>query len=360
LREVSPEDQEVVDLYNVAYLGYYLGEGRRATFEDRDEEALEWFEKAANVSGDSHYVEAWRTKTEQKLTDSWLSLGNVQYTAQNYNAAAAAYKEALKYTPGLPLAITGLEQVTRVMNYRAGLGDGYYKQGVHSLSEYQLREARREFRATTKYLPENSRARDRTRTADELLAEQRVEVARALESDGLYTAAHREFLSVLKLDGNNADAKLGRDRLAKESEALALLRKARLNIYRRRFDEALVQLDKGSALTNAQAEVFEAARTTIRNELLEESYHGALGLERDGKYPEAIKAFGELFDGPGFYKDARARMNTLSGYIEMAEGYYERAMSAEEDEAKLEHLRSIEAFWPDYRNVGTLIEGLER
>jgi hypothetical protein len=56
----------------------------------------------------------------------------------------------------------------------------------------------------------------------------------------------------------------------------------------------------------------------------------------------------------------RARMNTLPGYIEMAEGYYERAMSAEEDEAKLEHLGSIEAVWPDYRNVGTLIERLGR
>lgn len=360
LRATYPGDEEIDDLYNVAYLGYYLGEGREATFEDRDEDALEWFEKAAAVEGSSYHVKAWQEKTHQKLTGTWISRGNERYTAQDYTGAAAAYRKALAHSPEEPLALNGLKQVIRVMSYRASLGEDYYKQGIRSLSDYQLREARREFSATSKYLPDKGRARDRARHADELLAEQRVEVARGFEADGLYTAAYREFISVLELDPKNSDAKEGRDRLAKESQALVLLRGAQLNIYRRRFDDAMSQLDKGSALTISQAPAFDAAKESIHQLRMEESYQQALNLEHDGKYPEAIKAFEELLAGGAYYKDARARMTTLSGYIEMAASYYERAMDAKEAKLKLEHLRSIEAFWPDYRNVEQLIGRYEK
>ncbi len=44
----------------------------------------------------------------------------------------------------------------------------------------------------------------------------------------------------------------------------------------------------------------------------------------------------------------------------MAEAYYKKAMDAEDDALKLEHLRSIEGFWPGYRNIERLIDRLEK
>ena len=360
LREESPGGDSFRELYDVAYLGYFLEQGRIATFADRDEEALDWFKMASEVDPESEHVIAWTEKTRNKLALYWLSYGGSCFTVQDYAGASDAYSRCLDYDSNNEDAKEGLREVIRVMDYRTELGEGYYSHGVRSLAEYQLRVARHEFMATSKYLPEMQRAKSRGADTDVLIAQQRVQVAEDFESGELYTAAHREFLAALVLDSSNKLAQEGRDRLAKEAKALQLLRKARFSIYRGRFDAAPEMPDEGQKLTTAQLEIFEETRAGILEARLEREYQVALNLELDGRYTEAIKLYDKLIQDNDYFKDSMARRTTLSGYVEMAAGYYKQAAEEKDPLLKLEHLRSIEGFWPDYRDVGELIERLER
>ncbi len=88
-------------------------------------------------------------------------------------------------------------------------------------------------------------------------------------------------------------------------------------------------------------------------------YGIAIDLERDQLFAEAIGAYGVLLEATDYYKDAKARRETLQEYIAIAADYYGRAMAAETPEKKLESLRAIAQFWTDYRDVQDLIRSLE-
>lgn len=364
LHEGAPDDEELSALHRTVTVAFYLDKGRTATLAGEDDEALELFARAREVAPESELVYEWQVKTNNKLADKWLAVGNESFASEDFTGAAEAYKKVLEYVPRHPSAITGLGQVTLLINYRNGLGEGYYKEGIRALSDYRLRSARRGFTATTKYLPEQERARRRASEVDRLLAGQRVEVARGFEAEGLYAGALNEFRFAQVLDRENPDVIEGMERLEREAKAAEHLRDARMLIYRRRFDEALAQLDAGVALTAVQQDAFQEARESITGERHEALYQEALVLEHDGDFLAAIEAYVILLETVDYYKDARARQSTLEGYLEMAEGYYEKAEAAADDKARLQHLRSIEGFWPDFktpdgREIGVLIDLLE-
>ena len=63
--------------------------------------------------------------------------------------------------------------------------------------------------------------------------------------------------------------------------------------------------------------------------------------------------------GTACLKDASARKGTLEGYIEMADSYWEKAEAADTPELELQHLRSIEGFWPDSPDLAERIAALQ-
>jgi tetratricopeptide (TPR) repeat protein len=364
VRGATPDDPALVELHRSATIAFYLDRARRATLAGEDDEALAHIASAREAAPESDLVYVWEVKTKYKLADKWLAIGNEAFAVQNLDGASEAYIKVLNYVPRHPSALSGLGQVTILLNYRNGLGEGYYKEGIRALADYRLRSARRGFSATTKYLPELGRAKRRATEVDQLLAGQRVEVALGFEAEGLYAGALNEFRFASLLDGENQEAVEGIARLEREAEAAELLRDAQMLIYRRRFEEALVLLDEGEGLTEAQTEAFQDARESITGQRLEVLYQDARVLEQDGDYAAAIDAYKALLATADYYKDARARQSTLEGYTEMAAGYYEEAVAAEDDEVRLQHLRSIEGFWPDYKTpegtpVGVLIDELE-
>jgi tetratricopeptide (TPR) repeat protein len=359
LRTERPDDPEVEEAHRLATVGFYLEQGRRATFRDDDLEALAWFRDALAIAQENALVQEWILKTRNKLADRWLEIAHEAYASDQLPAGLEAYSKALSYRLNDSSALAGFAELTILVNYRNGLGLQYYDEGVRALSDYWLQRAKRDFSVTRKYLPENERAGRRISDVDVLLARQRVSVAKALEADNLFAGAQAEFKLALVLDPENEDAEAGIARVDSEAQAAQFLRDAGMRIFRGEFNKALDLLAEGEQLTVVQKELFEEARESISTARVEEMYAAALNKEHDQRYEEAIVGYGVLLTHTDFYKDTRTRKETLESYVEQAERYYRQAMEANDPAEKLMNLRAIEGFWPEYKNIRLQIARLE-
>lgn len=359
LRQANPDDPQAAEIHRLASMAYLLDQGRKATFRNDDEEAMDWFLEAELIAPNTPLVHEWLDKTRHKLETHWLNIGHEAYANDKLSTALNAYLEANRYVPQSESALKGVGEVTLLLNHRNGLGEEYYSDGVRSLSEYWLERARRSFAVTSKYQPDNLRAQRRTDEVDRQLATERLAVAQALEDEGFYAGAQNEFRFASILAPENAEARAGMERNAVEVQAGMLLQEAQMKSYRKEFDEAMALLEQGEGLTQLQHESFGAAREELVQARLGDEYQEALDLEHDQLYEEAVAAYGRILEEVEYFKDTRARQSTLQGYVEMAAGYYEQAREATDPEKKLECLRAIQGFWPDYLDVREQVSALE-
>lgn len=359
LRAERPGDERAVEAHRLATVGLYLDRGREATFNGEDLEALAWFRDALEIAPENPLVGEWIRKTRNKIASVWMRTAQELYASEELEEALDAYHKALEYNPDDKGALEGLGQLTILVNYRNGLGVQYYNEGVRALAGYWLQQAKRGFTATRKYLPENDRAERRITEVDTLLAGQRVFVADGLEAEGFYAGALNEYRLALVLDPGSEEAKAGIARLTDEAAAAQFLREARMRIYRGEFNRAAELLDEGEKLTELQKELFRETREEVTGARLQRMYDAALNLEHDQRYEEAIQGYAHLLTQVDFFKDARARMETLESYVAEAAGYYEEASNATDPTQQLLNLRAIEGFWPDYRDIQIQIRELE-
>jgi hypothetical protein len=359
LRRANPDDPQAAEIHRLASMAYLLDQGRQATFRNDDEEAMDWFLEAELIAPNTPLVHEWLEKTRHKLETHWLDIGHEAYANDKLGTALNAYLEANRYVPRSEAALKGIGEVTLLLNHRNGLGEEYYTDGVRSLSEYWLERARRSFAVTNKYQPDNLRAQRRTEEVDQQLATERIAVAQALEDEGLYAGAHNEFRFASILAPDNDEARAGMERNSVEVQAGTMLRDAQMKLYRKEFSDALSLLEQGEALTQLQHDAFATAREELVLARLSEVYQEALDLEHDQLYVEAVAAYGRILEEVEFFKDTRARQSTLQGYIEMAAAYYQQAREATDPEKRMECLRAIQGFWPDYMDVRDQLAALE-
>jgi hypothetical protein len=130
-------------------------------------------------------------------------------------------------------------------------------------------------------------------------------------------------------------------------------------ILRGEFERAEELLDEGEALSDRQRDRFEAARIDIAEERLNRAYQTALNFEKDFLFPQAIEAYQAILDEVQYYRDVLTRQETLVEYVQRAEELYAESRSVPDAE-RLELLRQIEVFWPDYRGIGEEIESLSK
>ncbi|MCB9913834.1 MAG: hypothetical protein H6828_01645 [Planctomycetes bacterium] len=357
-RKRFPDDPQAQELHRLASVALLLERGRRATFASDDLSALEDFRTAQELAPESHIVTGWVDKTRAKLASSWLDKGLAAFAEDDLDAAAEAYLNARHYLPDSQEAIQGYEDVMLLRNHRTALGDAYYEQGVRSLAEYWLERARHNFSATAKYQPDNERANERGVEVDVQLADQRLVVARTLEAEGRFFAAMTEYRLASLLDPNSAEAQAGMARTGEEAQARELLKQAEMYAFRKEFGEAAALLDRGAAMSSEQADDFAAARVEFQQARLRDQYEHALSLEHDQRFEDAITAYAAILDEVDYFEDARTRLSTLEGYVEMAASYYARAEAETDSAKKIEHLRAIEGFWPEYKDVRTKIAAL--
>jgi tetratricopeptide (TPR) repeat protein len=358
LAEDRPDDAEAQDLHRLVSMAWLLEQGRRLTFKDRDEEALAVFRQAADLEPDNQVVRTWIDKTQRKLADTWLTRGLEAHAEGEIDKAIEAYSKALEYQPGDISALNGMAQAVILTNYRKGLSETYYKEGMHALSDYWLQQARARFAYSEKYDPGAERTERRLQHVDRLLADERVVVAQRLEEETLYGAARNEYRLAAALDPDNQTAQDGFQRMDTEAKATAKLEEARMMILRRDFPQAESLIEEGQTLTAKQQALFEGARIDIEEAHLEDMYSEAIALEKDYRYPEAIEAYTRIIDRAQFYKDVLTRRSTLEGYIQKAQELYDEAQQTS-GEQKLQLLQEIEVFWPDYKDVPQQIGQLQ-
>lgn len=359
LTRERPSDARAQALHREASVAYLLEQGRRLTFKDQDVEALARFDEAQRIEPKAPEITAWIDKTKRKLADTWVERGLELHAKQDLAAAVDAYEQALVYMPGDRSALNGLATAVFHINFRNGLSEKYFKEGLQALSRYWLEQALSRFSYSVKYEPNDARTVARKGQVETLLAAQRVTVAGKLEELERFDAARNEFRLALALDPDNTDAKAGKERCEKEAQAAARRREAHTAVLRGRFDDADKLLAEGAVLSTLQADRFRSAREELQNARYEKVYLDGLALERDMLFPEAVAKYAELLTMTEYYKDVLTRKETLEGYIGLAGELYDKAQAATSPADKQKFLEQIELFWAEYKDVRVQLEALK-
>lgn len=354
-----PGDPQAEELLRRSQVAALLEKGRRLTLEDDDLAALQAFQQGVGIDPHSPELAEWIEKTELKLGDRWLQVALEQHARGDLAGALDAYEQSLRYHPGYEVAIAGMGQAVREIEHREKLSHSYFEGGVHALSDYWLERARALFAYSNKYKPGQAHTTSRTKQVNLLLAQQRQKVAQDFESRGLFGAARGEYRMALALAPDDQPSKEALERCTREVQAQRKLEDANYQLLRGEFDRASKLLDEGEALTTAQQDLFKGARDKILEVQHQRVYDSALALERDQRYTEAIAKYEELLAQAEYFKDSLARLDTLKGYVALADDLYQKAQAAPDDAARADLLKQILLFWPEYRDAAKLVAELE-
>ncbi|MDZ4774086.1 MAG: hypothetical protein SGI72_13235 [Planctomycetota bacterium] len=356
--EEAPEDAELQTLHRDASVAFLLEQARRASFLDKDEDALELLDRARALDPESNHVREWTEKTQRKLSERWLYMALELHAKDEIDAALASYETSLSYAPGDRDALTGRDLCLAILNHRAGLGRTYFDDGLHALAEYWLEQARSRFSYAKKYKPNDPKAVQREDQVEQLLASERLSLGRRAEEKRMFGEALAEYRKAFALEPQNEEARSGAERARSELDVAGLLARASMDIVRGRFDRATELVEEASAKTVAQSDMCEGKLAAIREARLERAYQGALALGRDNRYEEAVAAYSDILAKADYYKDAITRRDTLDEYIRLATDLYAKAQAATDPAAKLEALQQLRTFWPDYKDVADQIKAL--
>ena len=352
----SAENYEQQETATIAWL---LNQGRMQTFGDKDFEALTTFEQALLLRPDSGVVLKWIGKTRAKIANQLFLEGTELHALEEYAEAVVKYDEALVMAPDHDSAIRAKTLAERQSQYRIDLAKGYYVAGVRALSDYWLEQAKSRFGYTRKYLPEHSRALNRRKKVNGMLAGQRLILGDDYMSRGLYAAARNEFRLAQILHPITEGLQERLEEATREAAASDQLLKAEMFVFKSEFDAALGALDEGIKLTTLQVDQFELVRVEIDDEKNRIIYERALAYEHDYLYEEAINVYDELLVRTDYYEDSRARRETLNDYVRNADRLYGEISSTKDARNKLSLLKQIEIFWPEYRDIQERILRLE-
>jgi len=357
--QADPADELALRNYRMATAAWYLERGRRAAFQGEDFVAMEHFQAAREAAPEAPEVNAWIQKTNNNLAEHYLSVALEAHIRDDLPAASEAYENVLIYRPGDLHAGQGLGRVLLQLNHRQGMGDAYYDEGVRSLAEYWLYEAKSRFGYVKKYLPDDQPSANRTEEVDALLADSRAAIAAGLDAQGRFAAARNEYRLALTLDPEHAGAQAGFERSGTEARASEILSHGQMLILRERFDEAEATLREGLELTERQRDLFEGALVELEQGRFSEMYARARGLESDNRFVPAVAAYDDLLDQAEYYEDAIARRHTLESFISDAERFYAQIEASDDPEEILGLLRRIDVFWPEFRDVKARLAALE-
>lgn len=354
-----PDDAQAQRTYRDAQFALMLETGRRLSFADRDVEALDVFRRATELAPDRNEAVTWIEKTRHKVAEHYLELGLEAHASDDLDKALENYERSLQFDPGNHGALSSMAAATLAVNYRAGLGKTYYEEGLRSFKNGLLGQAEGELNKADKYMDSEALAQRQKQVAIEMAAA-RMTVAETLVGEAKYDAARNEYRLALALDPGNAAAKAGKESCDVESHAAQIHRDAEMAIVRGRLDKALELAEEGARITALQKDRFEGLKNRVQEARYETIYKEALALERDGKFPEAIVRYGDLLKNAAYYKDALTRKETLEDFVVRADRLYTQAAGEADAAKKLETLRQILQFWPDYRDVADQVRELAK
>ena len=264
----------------------------------------------------------------------------------------------LDYAPGDVDASLGLARVLLKAQYRSGRAASYFQEGVRDFQDLLLPSADRNLGLTVHYDEDHERAPQRKDQVAKLLVEERLAEAEGFADHGLWFAARNEYRLALILDPDNETARVGFDRFDREARASRALADVQMHIRRADFDQAEDRLAEALVLTELQTDEVGRLRGEIEDARLAAIYDRARTFERDLRFNEAAEAYTDLLEKAPYYEDAISRRATMEEFIERAEATYAAAMEAATAQEKYDLLSQIPVFWPEYRDVETLLAEL--
>lgn len=353
-----PRDERVQAAHRQASVAFLLDRARELTFLDKDEEALVMVEQAREIDSESPQAAVWEGKVRGKLAHRWHDRGLEYHADGNLAAARECYARSMEYQP-TPRARKDLASIVLQLDYRAGLSDDYYHEGLRAFRDYALPVARSRFSYAEKYRPDDERAERRMGQVDALLSRERVAFAHRLEEDGYFAAAKNEYRIALLLDPDLEEAEEGFERMSAEADADLYLDRSEMMVLRGELDRARDEIAAGREITRLQGERFDDLLEDIGDAQLRALYETALDLEHDYRFPEAIDAYERLLEQREWYEDARTRKATLEDYVQRAHELYLAAARTGKRDERIDYLRQIEVFWPEYRDVQERLRRLE-
>ncbi len=356
----SPYYEDVREAQRNVSLASGLDRSRSLLLAGDNEAALALLEELDVAHPGQLPVAAWLDRARTKLADTWFQEAREHQANEDFLAARDAYLRTLDYDPDHPLAPGSLEDLQRVVEYRAQLAKDYYNDGVRSLSDENLSEADWNFGKVPKFDRANERALKRRAEVNRVQARERADRAAGLAKDHRYAAAASEYRAASQLYPESELLVNKTEQMRVEAKADGLLSEGRFMLLRGEIDRGEATLREGAGLTAVQGERFEAALASVDDARVTKAYQLALDLEHDFRFTEAIEGYAEVLAARDFYLDTRTRIDTLRGYVEDAERLYAEAAATSDDEEKLELLRQIEIFWPEYRDLPEQIERLAK
>ncbi|MEM9801983.1 MAG: hypothetical protein AAGA20_16775 [Planctomycetota bacterium] len=337
-----------------------LDAARTLTLNDRDEEALELLDELDDRYPGSTAVHAWQTRTRRKLANRWFEVARESLANERFEAARAAYENAIRYDESATTAPAALRRLGMVEQYRAELAEEYYYDGVRALNDNRLTESGNGFEKAEKYAEDDPRTKLRIRQVDRERAKARALYAQRLADDGRFGAARAEYLEAARLDPSSAEIAKSLETMTVEAEVAAQINDAESAILRKEFDRAEETLRDARERTTLQRDEVTEILESIDNTRIAADYQRALDLEYDYRFPQAITAYSSILEKRDFYKDSRARLDTLQQYVREAARLYEEAEGESDAEKKLGLYRQIEVFWPEYLDVPEKVRKLQQ
>jgi len=344
--------------YRLASTAYLLSRARRQTLENEDEAALETLEEAQRIAPDSEQVAQWLRKTHDKLAGRWFDLARERHADDDLAGAVEAYEKALLYDPEHQEALGGILRVGIQLQYREGLAEKYYNEGLVALRDYELRLARSRFTYAHKYREQDPKPVRRVSQVQVGIARDMVEHAADLEAAGYYAAARTEYRLARALDRENELAAQGFEHMDVEARAERLFEKGEMWRLRKGWDKAEEYLREGQALTVLQKDRFQESLDGIHEDRIRARYLQALNLERDFRYEEAVEVYRTLLDEVEFFEDSRARLTSLEATIAEVRELHARLPETEDPEELRALLLRIDALWPEYEDVEQRLQAL--
>ncbi|MEL6715492.1 MAG: hypothetical protein AAFP86_17055, partial [Planctomycetota bacterium] len=203
-------------------------------------------------------------------------------------------------------------------------------------------------------------AERRETEAQRVMAQARVDAADALVADDLFAAASKEYARAAELDPTSEDIATNLAALRVEAEVQETMTRADGMILRREFDKAAEALGGALQRTTLQRDLVEAELERLSEARAADRYSRALDLEHDFQFERALESYRAILETREFYRDVRARVDSIESYVADAERLYAGAAAAEGDAERLALYRQIEVFWPDYRDIQKRIAALAK
>ncbi len=356
----SPLRDEVRKVQREISLASGMALVRARVLGDRNDEALEILKELDKAHPESNLVDDWRNRVEKKIADEYFDEARYALGSGSFDDARAAYAKSVEYDPSRTVVQNLLVELDRVEAWRKEVAEGYYYKGVGNLVDGRFKESVGDFGKVKKYRENPERAARRITEVNRQLAQFRVESADQLVADGRFAAAAKEYVEAARLDPESEVIARNLEGLRAEAKAQQMLFEARSMILRGELDRGRAKLEEAKAITALQAETFDKEIAAIADRRVESSYQRALGLEHDFQFAKAVTAYQAILEGRDYYKDVRARIDTLTDKIANADRLYAEYQSAGTDAERLGLLRQIEIFWPDYKDIPARIRSLAK